>query len=122
MLAVALYVLVGSLLPRSRAGGVALGLMLLLLAGTRLEPMRADNFDFNLVGPDWLSVLSFTALAVFQGMVTWALAGRLTLRPLPIGRLGRRRALAIGRIAAGVLVLAALPGFVSTVAEILSSG
>ena len=31
-----------------------------------------DNFDFNLVGPDWLSVLCFTALALFQG----ALVGR----------------------------------------------
>ena len=74
-LAVTLYVLLGSLLPRGRAGAVALGLILLVLAGARLEPLRAENFDFNLVGPDWLSLLSFTALAVFQGLVTWAVAG-----------------------------------------------
>jgi hypothetical protein len=111
-----LYALAGSLLPRGRAGGVALGLLLLVLAGARLDPLRGDNFDFNLVGPDWLSLLSFTVLAVFQGMLTWALAGRLGLRPLPLP-LGR--ALTAGRVAAGVLVLVALPGFVGSVAEIL---
>jgi hypothetical protein len=115
VLSALLYVLVGSLLPRGRAGGVVLGVVLLLLAGTRLDPLRADNFDFNLVGPDWLSLLSFTCLAIFQGMLMWALAGRLNLRPLPIGR----RALTTGRIAGGVLVLAAAPGFVSAVSEIL---
>ena len=113
-LAVALYVLLGSLLPRGRAGAVALGLILLVLAGARLEPLRAENFDFNLVGPDWLSLLSFTALAVFQGLVTWAVAGRLGLRPLPLGG-----GVVIGRVAAAVLVLVALPGFFDAVADIL---
>src|SRR5690349_7116143 len=50
-LAVIVFVLAGSLLPAGRAGGVVLGLVLLVLAGVRLEPLRADNFDFNLVGP-----------------------------------------------------------------------
>jgi hypothetical protein len=110
-LAVLLFVLVGSVLPRGYAGGAMLGLLLLVLAGTQLEPLREDNFDFNLVGPDWLSLLSFTALAVFQGMLTWALAGRLGLPPL---RLHRRAVL----IVAAVLVLASLPGFVGAVAGI----
>jgi hypothetical protein len=114
-----LYVVVGSLLPRGRAGGVALGVMLLVFAGARFEPLRADNFDFNLVGPDWLSLLSFSALAVFQGMLTWAVAGRLDLRPLSFGG---QRSVTAGRVAAGVLVLAALPGFVSAVADILTVG
>jgi hypothetical protein len=122
-LSVLLYVLVGSLLPRGRAGGVTLGLLLLVLVGARFEPLRADNFDFNLVGPDWLSLVSFTALAVLQGMLMWAFGGWLNLRPLPVGRsLGGRRAVTTGRVAAGVLVLAALPGFVSAVADILSYG
>jgi hypothetical protein len=121
LLSALLYVLVGSLLPRGRAGGVALGLVLLLLAGARLEPLRAENIDFNLVGPDWLSLLSFTGLAIFQGMLMWALAGRLNLRPLPVARtFGGRRALTTGRIVAGVLVLAAARGFVSAVADILT--
>jgi hypothetical protein len=119
VLSALLYVVAGSLLPGGRVGGVALGLMLLVFAGARFEPLRADNFDFNLVGPDWLSLLSFSALAVFQGMLMWAFARRLNLRPLP---LGGQRAVAAGRVAAGVLVLAALPGFVSAVADILAVG
>ena len=108
-LAVIVFVLAGSLLPAGRAGGVVLGLVLLVLAGVRLEPLRADNFDFDLVGPDWLSLVSFTALAVFQGMLTWALAARYGLQPV------RWRAV---RIAAAVVVLLALPGFAGAVAEI----
>jgi hypothetical protein len=117
-LSAGLYLLVGSLLPRGRAGGVALGLLLLVLAGTRLDPLRADNFDFNLVGPDWLSLLLFTALAVFQGALTWALAGRLGADPLPVGA----RVVVAVRVAAAVLVLAALPAFVGAVADILTYG
>jgi hypothetical protein len=118
-----LYVLVGALLPRGRAGGLTLGLLLLVLAGARFEPLRADNFDFNLVGPDWLSVLSFTALAMFQGMVMCALAARLNLHPLPLGRSrGGSRVVTSARVATGLVVLAALPGFVSAVAEILAYG
>jgi hypothetical protein len=123
MLSALLYVLVGSLLPRGRAGGVTLGLLLLVLAGARFEPLRADNFDFNLVGPDWLSLLSFAALAVFQGMLICALAARLNLHPLPVGRTsGGMRAVTAARVAAGVVVLVALPGFVSAVADILTYG
>jgi hypothetical protein len=117
-----LYVLVGSLLPRGRAGGVTLGLVLLVLAGARFDPLRADNFDFNLVGPDWLSLLSFAVLAVFQGMLMYAVAELMNLRPLPIGRIvGGMRAVTAGRVAVGALVALAVPGFVSAVADILGS-
>jgi hypothetical protein len=121
LLSALLFVVAGSLLPRGRAGGVVLGLMLLVLLGARFEPLRADNFDFNLVGPRWLSVLAFAAVAVFQGMVTWALAGRMRLQPLPIGRyLGGTRAVIAGRVAVGAVVLLALPGFASAVSDILT--
>ncbi len=109
-LAAVLYGLAGSMLPRGRAGGIVLGLALLVLAGAQLEPLRPDNFDFNLVGPSWLSLLAFTALAIFQGMLTWALAGRLGLPSLPAGR--------VVRVAAVVVLLVAVPLFVSAVAEI----
>jgi hypothetical protein len=123
MLAVVLYVLLGSLLPRGRAGGVTLGLLLLVLAGSRIDPLRADNFDFNLVGPDWLSMLSFSALAVFQGMLVCALAARLNLHPLRVGgSWWGRRAVTAARVAAAAVALVALPGFVSAVADILSYG
>jgi len=49
-------------------------------------------------------------LAVFQGMLTWALAGRFGLRPLPL----RGRAI---RVVAALLVLVALPAFVGAVAD-----
>ncbi len=110
-LAALLFVVAGGLLPSGRLGGAALGLVLLVLVGAQIEPLRSDNFDFNLVGPDWLSLLAFTALAIFQGMLTWALAGRFGLQPLAV----RGRAI---RVVAALLVLAALPGFVGAVADI----
>ena len=110
VLAAVLYGLAGSVLPRGRAGGIVLGLALLVLAGAHLEPLRPDNFDFNLVGPTWLSLVAFTALAVFQGMLTWALAARLQLPSLPASR-----AL---RVAAAIVLVVALPVFVIAVADI----
>ena len=98
------------MLPRGRAGGIVLGLALLVLAGAQLEPLRADNIDFNLVGPAWLSLIAFTALAVFQGMLTWALAARLQLPSLPASR--------AMRVAAAIVLVVALPVFVIAVADI----
>ena len=110
------------LLPRGRAAGLALGMVLLVLAGSRLDPLRADNFDFALVGPDWLSVLLFAALALFQGMLVVALAAALSggELPSPVRLAAAPRALVAGRVASAVVVLAALPGFVSAVADILA--
>jgi hypothetical protein len=96
-----------------------LGLLLLVLVGSRLEPLRSDNFDFNLVGPDWLSVLSFSALALFQGALTVAIAARLS-RGVPSVRPGARLLL-LGRIALAVVVLAALPFLAVNVGDILSA-
>ena len=112
------YALAGPLVRHGRTGGLALGAILLVLAGTN-EPLRAENFDFNLVGPDWLSVLSFTALALFQGALTVALAALLS-RDVPSVEPGRRVLLA-GRIALAAAVLAALPLFAGDVADILSA-
>ena len=118
LLAGALYALAGPLLPRGRAGGLAVGAILLVLLGWQLEPLRADNFDFNLVGPDWLSVLAFTALALFLGVLTVAVVARLS-RGVPSLRL-RPRTMLAGRIVLAVVVLAALPFFTGAVADILS--
>ena len=43
LLSGALYAVLFPLLPRGRAGGLLLGLTLLVLAGSRIEPLRADN-------------------------------------------------------------------------------
>jgi hypothetical protein len=70
-------------LPAGRAGGLTFGALLLVVAGTRLEPLRRSNPDFDLVGPGWVSVVAFTVLVVFHGMLVAALAGRLS-RAVPL--------------------------------------
>jgi hypothetical protein len=79
----AAYLLLRRWLPGGRAGGVAFGALLLVLAGTRLEPLRPGNPDFGLVGPGWVSVAAFAALVLFHGMLVAALAGRLS-RAVPL--------------------------------------
>ena len=118
LLAGALYAVAGPVVRRGRAGGLVLGAILLVLLGWLLEPLRASNFDFNLVGPDWLSLLAFTVLALFQGVLTVAHAARLS-RGVPSLCLRPRTVLA-GRIALAAVVLAALPFFTAAVADILS--
>jgi hypothetical protein len=79
----AAYLLLRRWLPGGRTGGVAFGALLLVLAGTRLEPLRPGNPDFDLVGPGWVSVVAFAALVRFHGMLVAALAGRLS-RAVPL--------------------------------------
>jgi hypothetical protein len=81
----AAYLLVRRWLPEGRAGGLVFGTLLLLVAGTRLEPLREGNVDFDLVGPGWVSVLAFSALVLFHGMLVAALAGRAS-RAVPLLR------------------------------------
>jgi hypothetical protein len=84
-----LYLLLRRWLPAGRAGGLAYGALLLVVAGTRLDPLRPGNPDFDLVGPGWVSVLAFAALAVFHGVLVAALAGRIS-RALPLPGAGPR--------------------------------
>ena len=77
------YLLLRRWLPAGRAGGLAFGALLLVVAGTRLEPLRRSNPDFDLVGPGWVAVVAFTVLVVFHGMLVAALAGRLS-RAVPL--------------------------------------
>jgi hypothetical protein len=79
----AAYLLLRRWLPAGRAGGLAFGALLLVVAGTRLEPLRRGNPDFDLVGPGWVAVVAFTLLVVFHGMLVAALAGRLS-RAVPL--------------------------------------
>ena len=120
LLSGALYALLRPVLPRGRAGGVVLGGLLLVLAGTRIEPLRSDNIDFSLVGPAWLAVLGFTAVALLQGMLVVALSTRFAV-PEPSSARISDGALTAGRIAVVALLLVALPGFIGAVDDILSS-
>lgn len=113
-LSAVLYALVRPVLPPGRAGGVILGLLLLLFAGTTIDPLRPDNLDFRIVGPDWLAVLTFTILAVFQGLVLTAVGARLDQQvSLP------RRPRVVLQIAVAVAAIVALPAFVADVGVIL---
>ena len=78
-----LYMLLRRWLPPARLGAMAFAAFLLLVFATRIEPMRADNPDFGLVGPGWLALLTFSALALFHALVLAAIAGRLS-RSLPL--------------------------------------
>jgi hypothetical protein len=79
----ALYLLVAPWLPRGRLAGPTFGLAAFVMVAPFIDPLRADNVDFHIVGPGWLSVLVFAALAVVQGAFLAAFAGRLS-RSLPL--------------------------------------
>jgi hypothetical protein len=100
----AAYLLLRRWLPAGRAGGLAFGVLLLVVAGTRLEPLRRGNPDFDLVGPGWVSVVAFAVLVVFHGMLVAALAGRVS-RAVPL-LAAQPRAIAIY----APLLLLVLPG------------
>lgn len=78
-----LYLLLHRLLPAGRLGGALYGILLLVWFGSLLEPLRPDNPDFDIVGPGWVSVLTFGTLVVAHGMLVHALAARYS-RGLPL--------------------------------------
>ena len=116
-----LYLLLRRWLPRGRAGGLAYGVLLLAIAATRLDPLRAENPDFDIVGPGWVAVVVFGALVILHGMVVAALAGGYS-RVLPLPSLDRRSLVAHAPL---VILLPAAPvfliiAFVGAIAVVLS--
>lgn len=71
-----LYMLIRRWLPGGRLGGLVYGGLLLVVLATRYEPLRADNPDFDIVGPGWVAATAFGTLVVMHGMLVAALAGR----------------------------------------------
>ena len=96
LLSGAIYVVFRRWLPKGRLGGVAFGLLHLVIAATRIDPLRPENPDFDLVGPGWLSVTTFALAAVLHGMAVVAIANRYSTRfpPKTSGRRAWARALA----------------------------
>lgn len=78
-----LYMVIRRWLPRGRWGGIAYGSLLLIIGGSRIDPLRAENPDFDIVGPGWLALAVFVALGLAYGMLVSALAGRYS-RVLPL--------------------------------------
>lgn len=79
----ALYMLIRRWLPKGRLGGLTYGAILLVLFASRIDPLRPDNKDFDIVGPGWLSVVAYVAIILGHGMLMSALAGRYS-RALPL--------------------------------------
>ena len=78
------YVAVRRWMPRGRLGGLAYGFLLLLVLAPRIEPLRANNIDFDLVGPGWLSMTVLSALVVLEGMFVAAVVAKVAQKlPLP---------------------------------------
>lgn len=78
-----LYMLIRRWLPRGRWGGFAYGVLLIVVFGPVVDPLRPRNPDFDIVGPGWLSVLIFVVMAIFEGMLVAAIAGRIS-KSLPM--------------------------------------
>jgi hypothetical protein len=105
----AIYVVVRRWLPTGRWAGVAFGGLHLVIAATRLDPLRPDNPDFDLVGPSWLAVSTFGLAAMAHGMAIVAFANRYSSAflpdPDPNRRLARRR-IALPLVLPGLFALA----------------
>lgn len=84
----AMWFAVRRFLPGRWVGGALFGAGLLVVFGTRVEPLRSDNADFDLLGPWWLSIATFTLLALAFGTSLAVFAARIS-RWLPL--LGRDR-------------------------------
>lgn len=82
-LSTALYLVVAPWLPRGALGGAIFGVAAFIGVSAFIDPLRAENIDFNIVGPGWLSVIVFAVLGVLQGVALAAFTGRLS-RSLPL--------------------------------------
>ena len=78
-----IYLLVRKWLPNGSVGGLVLGGLLLVTLGSRVEPLRSNNPDFDLVAPAWLAVSVFAALAFLHALVSVAVMARVS-RSLPL--------------------------------------
>lgn len=131
MLAALAFAGVHRWLPDGRLAGLLFGMLLLLAASTRVEPLRPANPDFRLLGPAWLALLTFGLLVVAEGMATAAFMGwysrRLSLPQrdlLVLGRFALTGAALVLTGPIGVLVLGlALTGAAAvTLAALVAPG
>lgn len=85
-----IYVLVRRWLPAGRLGGLTFGALHLVVAATRVDPLRPENPDFDIVGPSWLSLATFGLACLLHGMAVAALANRYS-HAFPPSTADRRR-------------------------------
>lgn len=79
-----LFLVVRRFLPAGRIGGLVFGSGLLIVFGSTIDPLRSDNPDFEIVGPAWLAIVVFIALAVAFGLTLRGFTVRMSeWLPLP---------------------------------------
>ena len=100
-----LYILVRRWLPGGRLGGVAFGVLLLLIFATRADPLRPDNPDFDLVGPGWLGVLTFGLATIVHGVAVASIANRYSALLHAGGSDARARRWVVGPLVPPALLL-----------------
>ena len=105
LLSGAIYVVLRTWLPRGRLGGLVFGALHLVVAATRIDPLRPDNPDFDIVGPGWLSVATFALAALLHGMAVAAIANRFSTWLPPTGSGAAARAKAVLPLVLPVLLL-----------------
>lgn len=98
-------------LPPTRWGALTVAVLFGVLFATQTDPLRPENPDFDLVGPGWVSVVSFLALGALTMLTMAAVAGRLA-RSMPLLDARARSILPylvlVPLVAAGTLVAPAL--------------
>jgi hypothetical protein len=94
-------------LPKGRIGGVVFGGLHLLVLATRIDPLRPENPDSDIVGPDWLSVVTFGLACVLHGTAVAAIANRYSHELPPKTRRAVGAPAIVPLAIAGVFVLPA---------------
>jgi hypothetical protein len=105
LLSGAIYVVFRRWLPSGRLGGVVFGALHLVVAATRIDPLRPDNPDFDLLGPGWLAVAAFGLASIVHGMAVVAIANRYSQAFPPASNARVERARAFVPLGLAVLVL-----------------
>jgi hypothetical protein len=110
LLSGAIYVVCRRWLPSGRLGGVVFGVLHLVVAATRIDPLRPDNPDFDLLGPGWLAVAAFGLASIFHGMAVVAIANRYShhIPPPASSRTARTRAV-VPLVLPALLLIPAFP-------------
>jgi len=80
------FMLVRHWLPRRWLAGLSFGALALSMLATRVEPLRPSNRDFDIVGPDWLAVLTYSLLFLVSGLTLSAVANRYARVLPPLSR------------------------------------